>query len=208
MDRWTGNCFTWVYEKIPKSRPSAHTTSPDSRIWCPVNPRKSPWSSSGRRRFTSPPGRCSGSAGACASAAAPPASRAPPAPVAAESPPGVWAAAPATSTRPIRAATSVLILTRLLLDGFGARDRRTPAPDRPRGVSPEAVSLLVVFDAEVGDLLLTHQPAQRVLELGLLNEQVVLRVQPLRRLRALEVERQPLLDAPHPGALRQVEEQR
>src|SRR5512134_2106560 len=187
---------------MPNSRPSAHTTSPDSRIWCPVKPRKSPWARSGRRRFTSPPGLCSAAAPVCASAEAASASRAPPWAA------GVWAAAPATSARPSTVANSILILTRHLLDGFGRRGRRTPAPGSAAGCRPGPASLLVVFDAEVGDLLLTHQPAQRVLELGLLNEQVVLRVQPLRRLRALEVERQPLLDAPHPGALRQVEEQR
>src|SRR4051812_24171379 len=55
--------------------------------------------------------------------------------------------------------------------------------------------LLVVLDAEVGDLLFAHQPAQRVLELGLLDEEVVLGVEPGCRLGALEVEREPLLDA-------------
>src|SRR4051812_36885209 len=55
--------------------------------------------------------------------------------------------------------------------------------------------LLVVLNAEVGDLLFAHQPAQGVLELGLLDEEVVLGVEPRGRLRALEVERQPLLDA-------------
>src|SRR4051794_3522034 len=39
--------------------------------------------------------------------------------------------------------------------------------------------LQVILQPQVGDLLLTHQPAQRVLQLDLLDEQVVLRVQPL-----------------------------
>ena len=38
------------------------------------------------------------------------------------------------------------------------------------------VVVLVVLQAEVGDLLLAHQPAQGVLELRLLDEEVVLRV--------------------------------
>ncbi len=50
--------------------------------------------------------------------------------------------------------------------------------------------------------------AQRVLQLHQLNEQVVLRIQPWRGHRALEIERQPLLNAAHPGALRQIQEQR
>src|ERR671923_1765955 len=59
MDRWTGRSRTRVYVKRPNSRPRMQTTMPESRISCPVNPRKSPWFRSGRRRFTSPPGRCS-----------------------------------------------------------------------------------------------------------------------------------------------------
>src|SRR3954471_1237608 len=68
--------------------------------------------------------------------------------------------------------------------------------------------LLVVLDAEVGDLFFAHQPAQRVLELGLLDEEVVLGIEPRGRLRALEVEREPLLDAGEARTLRQVEEER
>src|SRR2546430_8936915 len=50
--------------------------------------------------------------------------------------------------------------------------------------------------------------SQGVLQLGLLDEQIVLGVEAGGRLRALEVERQPLLNAGEPRALRQVEEQR
>src|SRR4051812_18154267 len=53
--------------------------------------------------------------------------------------------------------------------------------------------VLVVLDAEVRDLLLTHQPAQRILQLGVLNEEVILGVQPGRGVRTLEVEREPFL---------------
>src|SRR6187401_2870672 len=56
--------------------------------------------------------------------------------------------------------------------------------------------------------LFALQIAQRVLQLHQLNEQVVLRVETGRVHGALEIERQPFLDAVHPGALRQVEEQR
>ncbi len=48
--------------------------------------------------------------------------------------------------------------------------------------------ILIVLGVEVGDLLLSHQVPERVLELDLLNEKVVLRIQARRRLRALEVE--------------------
>src|SRR5215813_7136324 len=49
---------------------------------------------------------------------------------------------------------------------------------------------------------------QRVFHLHQLDEQIVLRIQAGRRHRALEVERQPLLDPRHARALRQVHEQR
>src|SRR6476659_3659860 len=52
---------------------------------------------------------------------------------------------------------------------------------------------LVVLDAQVGDLLLTHHVPQRVLELGVLDEEIVLGIHPRRHLRALEVEGAPLL---------------
>src|ERR1700687_421957 len=66
---------------------------------------------------------------------------------------------------------------------------------------------VVVFQAKVGDQLFTAQESKRVLQLHELNEQVVLRIEPGRSLRALEVERQPLLDALHASPLREVEEQ-
>ena len=56
------------------------------------------------------------------------------------------------------------------------------------------------------DQLLAAEVAQRVLELHRLDEQVVLGIQAVGRLRALEVERQPLLHAAHPGPLREVGE--
>src|SRR3989338_6369357 len=82
-------------------------------------------------------------------------------------------------------------------------------PEKSASASSVTSALvLVVLDAEVRDLLLAPQPAQRVLELGLLDEQVVLGLEPGGGHGALEVERQPLLDALHARALRQVREQR
>src|SRR2546428_6322405 len=68
--------------------------------------------------------------------------------------------------------------------------------------------VLVVLDAEVRDLLLAHHPAQRVLELRLLNEQVMLGVEALGELRALKVEGEPLLNARQSRAAGEIEEQR
>src|SRR5688500_1637790 len=68
--------------------------------------------------------------------------------------------------------------------------------------------ILVILDAQVRNLLLTHQVSEGVLQLGLLDEEIVLGIQARSHLRALEVEREPLLDAAEPGPLRQVEEQR
>src|SRR5690606_15569760 len=57
----------------------------------------------------------------------------------------------------------------------------------------------VVLQTEVRDLLLSHHPAKRILQLRLLDEEVVLRVNPLGVHRALQVEGEPLLDAGHTG---------
>src|SRR5688500_7608244 len=56
---------------------------------------------------------------------------------------------------------------------------------------------VVVFAAQMRDELLAAQVAQRVLELHQLDEQIVLRVERRRMHRALEIEREPLLDAGH-----------
>ena len=70
-----------------------------------------------------------------------------------------------------------------------------PEPDdRARSRSPRR-RLVVVLAPEVRDELLALHVAQRVLQLHQLDEQVVLRIQTRRVHRALEVERQPLLDA-------------
>ena len=54
---------------------------------------------------------------------------------------------------------------------------------------------VVVLQPEVRDQVLAHDVAQRVLQLHRLDEQIVLRIEPLGRLRRLEVEAQPLLNA-------------
>lgn len=58
--------------------------------------------------------------------------------------------------------------------GEGARRIRE---SNAREVAGHPSILRVVIQAQMGDLLLAHQVAQRVLELHLLDEQVVLRVE-------------------------------
>src|SRR5512138_1278011 len=90
--------------------------------------------------------------------------------------------------------------------------RRAPRAEvAPRGAGRKPLprrSLFVIVEAEVRDELLARDVAQRVLELRELDEEIVLGVEPLADHRALEVERQPLLDPREPGALREVEEER
>src|SRR6266550_4247311 len=71
-----------------------------------------------------------------------------------------------------------------------------------------AFALVVVFASRVGDELLALQVSQRVLQLHQLNEQIVFGIQTGRVDRALEIERQPFLDAVHAGSLRQIHEER
>src|ERR1035437_7517953 len=69
---------------------------------------------------------------------------------------------------------------------------------------------VVVFQAKVGNQVRAHDVAQGVLELHRLDEQVVLRIQALSRLRRLQVEAQPLLNTDRAQLRRafgQVEEQ-
>ena len=74
-------------------------------------------------------------------------------------------------------------------------------------IGPAGSVVLVVLPAEVGDLLLAHHPAQGVLQLGELDEEVVLGVEARRNHRRLVVEAQPLLDAAQAGALGEIAEQ-
>src|SRR5262252_6167145 len=67
---------------------------------------------------------------------------------------------------------------------------------------------VVVLESEMGDQFLAAQVAQGVLELHQLNEEVVFGVEAGCRLRALEVEGQPLLHALHACPLGEVEKER
>src|SRR5262245_6686407 len=64
-----------------------------------------------------------------------------------------------------------------------------------------AAHSLVVLAAQVRDALVAGHPAQRVLQLHELHEEIVLDGQPRRGHRALEVETEPLLDSPELRAL-------
>src|SRR4051812_14805956 len=89
----------------------------------------------------------------------------------------------------------------------GSADK-TPITRPPKNAGCPKAPLVVVLTAEMGDEFFALQVPERVLQLHQLNEQIVLRVQAGCVNGALEVERQPLLDAVHLGALRQIEEQR
>ena len=83
----------------------------------------------------------------------------------------------------------------------------SPLCDPPRA-GRRAGRSVVVLGAEVGDGVVALEVAERVLQLHELDEDVVLGVDARRRrLRALPVEAQPLLDARQAGPLGQVEEQ-
>src|SRR5262245_8405005 len=71
-----------------------------------------------------------------------------------------------------RWSTAIVPLNALVMSQPGAaRPRRTAVPARRlrKSLGGGSVALLVVLPAEVGDLLLAHQPAERVLELRLLD---------------------------------------
>src|SRR5947209_307948 len=57
------------------------------------------------------------------------------------------------------------------------------------------------------NLLLAHEPAEGVFEFGLLDEKVIFGIDSGSVLGALEVEREPLLNALQSGALREVQKQ-
>jgi hypothetical protein len=65
----------------------------------------------------------------------------------------------------------------------------------------------VVLEPEVGDLFLTLEIPQGILQFHLLDEEIVLGVESAQVVRALEEEGQPLLDAVHAAALGQVHQQ-
>src|SRR6267378_8511148 len=118
----------------------------------------------------------------------------------AASPPAACCAGAASWKNPRNASSGVKLVMRNYLLGVAGRE----------GGKRECLLLrvFVVLDAEMRDLLFAHQPPQRVLELRLLNEEVVLGVQALRKLGTLKVERQPFLNARQSGAAGEIEEQR
>src|SRR5690349_5718033 len=84
----------------------------------------------------------------------------------------------------------------------------TPMRTPPMRAGWPKLGLIVVLTAEMRDQLFALQEAQSVLQLHELNEQVVLRIDRRRVHRALEVEREPFLDAVHVRAPGEVEKQR
>src|SRR5262245_7638347 len=68
-------------------------------------------------------------------------------------------------------------------------------------------ALVVVLTTEMRNELFALEEPQRVLQLHQLDEQIVFRIQTRRVDRALEIERQPFLDAVHVRALGEIEEQ-
>src|SRR3954471_11721379 len=95
---------------------------------------------------------------------------------------------------------------RLPAETMGSADS-TPIATPPMRAGCAYDGLVVVLTAKMRDQLFAFQVAQSVLQLHQLDEQVVLRIQVRRVHRALEVERQPFLNAVHLRALRQVEKQ-
>src|SRR5256885_16930976 len=89
-----------------------------------------------------------------------------------------------------------------------ASRRSPPASRLSPATSRLPLSRCVVLQPQVRDLVLTHQVPQRVLQLRLLNEEIVFRLQTGRGHWTLIVERQPLLDALHSRTLCEVAEER
>src|SRR5467141_573611 len=116
----------------------------------------------------------------------------------AASPPAACCAGAASWKSPRNASSGVkLVMCNYLLGVAGREETRALL-----------LRVLVVLDAEVRDLLLAHHPAQRVLELGVLDEQIVLGVQTRGELGTLKVEGQPFLNARQARAAGEIEEQR
>src|SRR4051794_37858993 len=88
--------------------------------------------------------------------------------------------------------------------GSAERVPRTAPPMSAGCVYP---ALVVVLTPQMRDELFALQVTQGVLQLHQLNEEIVLRIQTRGVHGALEVEREPLLDAVHVRAFREVHEQ-
>ena len=69
---------------------------------------------------------------------------------------------------------------------------------------PSRLELIVIFHTEVGDHIFALQIAQSVLELHLLNEEIMLRIETGGAHRALEEEREPFLNAAHAATSGQI----
>src|SRR5579872_3211564 len=82
----------------------------------------------------------------------------------------------------------------------------TMAPRKSRGALLGGKSV-IVFRPQMGNDVFPHHPAQRVLQLHQLNEQIVFWIKVLRSHGALEIKAQPLLRTVHVGPLREVEEE-
>ena len=67
--------------------------------------------------------------------------------------------------------------------------------------SQGASASVVILKPQVRNQILTAQVTQSVLELHKLDKDIVFRIKPGRGLRRFEVERKPLLNPLHPGAL-------
>src|SRR5258706_10231968 len=149
----------------PKRRPRAQTTRPHMRSALPPIPPKNVAWERLGRTREASPPECCAAGGNVVTA---------------------WAAGVDPSNmRPARASAAVNVG---FVTGDGLLERC--------GVSARLfLGVLVVLDAEVGDLVFAHHPAQRVLELGLLDEEIVLRIQAGGHLRALKVEGEPFLNA-------------
>ena len=93
-------------------------------------------------------------------------------------------------------AESVVSLRRNENSNVAARKERAAAKVEIRSRLDFMFRLLaVVVEAEVGDETFAHDVAESVFELHVLDEQVVLGVDAWGRVRVLEVETQPLLNA-------------
>src|SRR4051812_19307237 len=82
------------------------------------------------------------------------------------------------------------------------------AQRRPASFVIRVPLLVVVLAPKMGYELFTLEISQRVLEFHELDEQVVLGIETRGMNRTLEVEREPFLDAMHPGTFGEIEKQR
>src|SRR5205823_6150361 len=86
------------------------------------------------------------------------------------------------------------------------RDRRLPWSGLAR-LEQTILRLIVIFQSQMRNQLLTPHPAQSIFQLHELDKNVVLGVNLGSVHRSLEIKRQPFLNAAHPRALRQIHKQ-